>query len=437
MNRQAVVSALGDAQEEQRAAAVRLCESALFRRSPRLREMLSYIVECGLGHRVEDLTELRIAENVFGRRDYNSSEDNIVRVSARQLRSKIAEYYAGEGQSDAFRLDVPKGGYLPVFHRREEASNRTELEILRNPGVGSLRRWPASPAQIAAAFSVLLLIAALSALLLQSWKENRELRASLTSSLPRTLFEPFVADPKQRINIVVTDSALGLYEALSHSYVSLEDYTDYQYQSAPGIMAVVRQGGSNFMDLLRTRQICSLADFRVTSLIFQTYPQQARRITVHHARNMHARDFDSDDNFVVMGSLRSNPWGSLFNASLNFRLSSRYGSHCFENRQPRPEEQPLYCSDSDAAEQGTDYAQIVVTRNGNRKGRFLLIGGLDMEATEAAGDFFLNSESVSPVLAALHVRNVNDLQGYELLLRNYSVGGTGRSAQLVAARQLP
>ena len=437
MNRQAVVSAVDDAQEEQRAAAIRICESALFRRSPRLREMLSYIVECGLGHRTEDLTELRIAENVFGRHDYNSSEDNIVRVSARQLRSKIAEYYAGEGQSDPFRLDVPKGGYLPVFHKREEASNRTELEILSHPDVGALRLWRASAAQIAIALSLLLLVTALTVLLLQSWKENRELQASLTSSLPRTLFEPFVADSKQRINIVVTDSALGLYEALSHSYVSLEDYTDYQYQSAPGIMAVVRQGGSSFMDLLRTRQICSLADFRITSLIFQTYPQQARRISVHHARNMHARDFDSDDNFVVMGSVRSNPWGSLFNASLNFRLSSGYGSHCFENRQPRPGEQPAYCSENAAAEQGTDYAQIVVTRNGNRKGRFLLIGGLDMEATEAAGDFFLNSESVGPVLAALHARSINDLQGYELLLRNYSVGGTGRSAQLLAARQLP
>jgi hypothetical protein len=399
--------------------------------------MLSYIVECGLGQRTEDLTELRIAEKVFGRHDYNSSEDNIVRVSARQLRSKIAEYYAGEGQSDPFRIDVPKGGYHPVFHKHEEVNNRTSLEIIPTPAILPLPRWPPSPAQIAAALSLLLLIATLTALLLQSWKENRQLRASLTSSLPRTLFEPFVTDPKQRINLVVTDSALGLYEALSHSYVPLETYANSQYQSAPGIMALVRQGGDSFMDLLRTRQICSLADFRITSLIFQTYPQQARRITIHHARNMHARDFDSDDNFVIMGSARSNPWASLFDTSLNFRLSSRYGSHCFENHQPRPGELPVYCSENAAAEQGTDYAQIVVTRNGNRKGHFLLIGGLDMEATEAAGDYFLNSESVSPVLAALHANTIDDLHGYELLLRSYSVGGTGRSAQLVTARKLP
>ena len=400
--------------------------------------MLSYIVECGLGHRTEDLTEHRIAENVFGRHDYNSSEENIVRVSARQLRTKIAEYYATEGQAEQYRIDVPKGGYLPVFHKQDEASNRASLEIIA-PAAVMAPRVSRPSAQIAVGLFLAVLIGTLAALLFQSSKENRELRASLNSSTPRTLFGPFVADPKQRTSLVVTDSALGLFESLSHRYISLEDYTDYKYlQSTPGMSTLVRQGDSgSFMELLRTRQISSLADFRITALIFQTYPREARQITVHHARNMHARDFDNDDNFVVIGSSRSNPWSSLFDKSLNFRVDNRYGSPCFENRQPRPGEQSTYCSENSTTEQGTDYAQIVVTRNGDRKGHFLLIGGVDMEATEAAGYFFLSPESVSPVLAALHVRHIEDLPGYELLLRSYSVGGTGRAAQLVAARRLP
>lgn len=439
MNRQAVASALGDAQDEQRAAAGRICGSALFRRSPRLREMLSYIVECALDHRTEDLTEHRIAENVFGRHHYNSSEENIVRVSARQLRTKIAEYYATEGQAEQYRIDVPKGGYLPVFHKQDEASGHASLEIIAPAAVLASSASRLSVARIAVALSLALVIATLLVLLFQSSKENRELRASLNSFTPRTLFGPFVADPKQRTSLVVTDSALGLFESLSHHYISLEDYTDYKYlQSAPGMSALVRQGdAASFMEMLRTRQISSLADFRITALIFQTYPREARQITVHHARNMHARDFDSDDNFVIIGSSRSNPWSSLFDKSLNFRVDSRYGSPCIENRQPRPGEQSTYCAENSTAEQGTDYAQIVVTRNGDRKGHFLLIGGIHMEATEAAGDFFLSPESVPAVLAALHVRHIEELPGYELLLRSYSVGGTGRAAQLVAARRLP
>jgi serine/threonine-protein kinase len=60
--------------------------------------------------------ESLIGIHVFGRQaDYNPATDPIVRVEARRLRRKLSSYYLGDGRCDPVRIDVPKGGYVPVF----------------------------------------------------------------------------------------------------------------------------------------------------------------------------------------------------------------------------------------------------------------------------------------------------------------------------------
>jgi hypothetical protein len=75
-----------------------------------LRKLLSYLAERALRGEVPKETE--IALDVFDKDpSFNGAEQSIVRVSARSLRQKLAEYYAGPGQHDDVRFDVPKGGY--------------------------------------------------------------------------------------------------------------------------------------------------------------------------------------------------------------------------------------------------------------------------------------------------------------------------------------
>jgi hypothetical protein len=81
-----------------------------------LRELLLYITHEALEGRPEELSELRIAIRVFGRpQSYNPADDNIVRVAARQLRSKLKEYFESEGRDESLVLDIPEGGYVLVF----------------------------------------------------------------------------------------------------------------------------------------------------------------------------------------------------------------------------------------------------------------------------------------------------------------------------------
>ncbi len=56
---------------------------------------------------------------VFGRSEgYDSNEDNIVRSYARNLRKRIDEYFATEGRDEDLRLEIPRGGYIPIFSTR-------------------------------------------------------------------------------------------------------------------------------------------------------------------------------------------------------------------------------------------------------------------------------------------------------------------------------
>lgn len=74
------------------------------------------------GGRVSELKESLIAIEVFGRKpDYDPKLDSIVRTEAGRLRARLAGYYAGEGSGDPVIIELPKGGYIPVFRQPEAA----------------------------------------------------------------------------------------------------------------------------------------------------------------------------------------------------------------------------------------------------------------------------------------------------------------------------
>ena len=94
----------------------RILASPVFTRNERLSRFLRFIVERHLDGRDEELKESLIAIEVFGRPPgYDSKRDPIVRTEASRLRTKLTEYYLGEGKNDSLIIDLPKGGYVPAF----------------------------------------------------------------------------------------------------------------------------------------------------------------------------------------------------------------------------------------------------------------------------------------------------------------------------------
>ncbi|MEP7313863.1 MAG: hypothetical protein ABI859_14865 [Pseudomonadota bacterium] len=103
------------------------------------RKLLSYLVECCLRNEVPK--EAAIAYDVFDRDvTFSGAEHSIVRVSVRTLRQKLIEYYAGPGEQDEIRFDIPKGGYKLVVSRNTPAAPaETALPKVRLQRLGWLR----------------------------------------------------------------------------------------------------------------------------------------------------------------------------------------------------------------------------------------------------------------------------------------------------------
>ena len=81
-----------------------------------LSNFLLYIVTETVEGRANDLSEHKIGVCVFDRpRSYRTVEDNIVRNYARQLRRRLDDYYATDGSGESPRIEIPKGGYVPLF----------------------------------------------------------------------------------------------------------------------------------------------------------------------------------------------------------------------------------------------------------------------------------------------------------------------------------
>lgn len=109
----------------------RILESACFRKCAQLSRFLRFAVDQALAGTNGASKETLIGVEIFGRRpDYDPGSDPVVRVEARRLRVKLAEYYSGEGREDPLRIEMPKGGYLPHFAGRAAAANTRSIAVL-------------------------------------------------------------------------------------------------------------------------------------------------------------------------------------------------------------------------------------------------------------------------------------------------------------------
>lgn len=121
MQREPARAALTPAPEQLALELARIESSAPFRGSARHRALLRHLVERTLEGDLAALKESVIAVQVFGRSAaaFDPRQDTIVRVEARRLRRRLADYYRGSGRDAAWRITLPVGGYVPQIAARE------------------------------------------------------------------------------------------------------------------------------------------------------------------------------------------------------------------------------------------------------------------------------------------------------------------------------
>jgi TolB-like protein len=110
-----------------RAELEKVLSSAMFANATRLSRFLRFVVEQTLAGSAAQIKEYPIGVEVFDRGEvFDPRVDPVVRVEARRLRAKLAEYYETDGHNDEVKIALPKGSYVPVFEQTEPAVETRE-----------------------------------------------------------------------------------------------------------------------------------------------------------------------------------------------------------------------------------------------------------------------------------------------------------------------
>ena len=124
-----------------------ILESPAFRSSKRCQDFLSFVVNRSLSGEVDSLRERIIGVEVFGRDpSYDTHEDSSVRVTANEVRRRLAQFYLETPQAERLRIEIPPGSYVPEFKATAPAP---AAGIWRRINLGP-KRWAAGLAALAA-----------------------------------------------------------------------------------------------------------------------------------------------------------------------------------------------------------------------------------------------------------------------------------------------
>ncbi|MGA3133846.1 MAG: hypothetical protein ABSD59_24045 [Terracidiphilus sp.] len=102
----------------------RLLLSHHFSGSKRYPAFLKYVVEETLDGRQDSLKERTVGIEVFGREpSFDTAADSIVRVTAAEVRKRIAQYYHEPDRQTELHIELPSGSYVPQFRYPQKSAD--------------------------------------------------------------------------------------------------------------------------------------------------------------------------------------------------------------------------------------------------------------------------------------------------------------------------
>jgi len=431
----------GGAANDERWDLVLRIASSRFSKAPQLREILFYICQRALADPAATIKEYEIGCNVLGRKpDFNPNDDNIVRVQVSHLRKKLEEYFSSEGKEEPLQITVPKGSYLPRFEPKLPVS----LPADSTPIVVDAQR-PAAPRNPRSFWWILIpsIIGSVLAgcLIPIAWNYLPANRLAIRAAASATN-QPPPLDPMwsrifgggQTTGIVVSDTCLVMLQDFLHTDISIAEYSASRQYPEELLRREPDPKMRAALELVAARQYTSLADTNIASRLRMMSQQFANsRASIRYARHLNARDFKTQS-FVLIGSRRGIPWVQLFEPQLNFALQEEKPSHrfYFRNRKREAGEPATYIPTEN---NGTleSYADIALLPNLGNTGTVLLLSGITMEASEAAGELVARGNFTRELTRILGVPGLQE-RYFEVLIKTSATAGAVRNSQIVAHR---
>jgi hypothetical protein len=422
----------------------RVVNSQELRRATRLRELLLYVGQRSLKSHAASIREQEIGAAVFGRpENYDTNIDNIVRVNVSELRKRLYHYFETEGVTEPVLMEIPRGGYLPVFFTRpaiEAVKPADTVEPSPEP-LGESSGVAAQPAESVAgrsdrtipAVGVWLLGAALVLALVAAgvfYWQARALRNELQpwqADANRAAFWGQFFGSGAQMDVVTADTSYALAEDLLKRPISLDDYLDYQYKNYANLPDMTPQT-RDALNLVLNRNTGSVGDFDAAEQVL-ALNARSQLVRLVSAR-LYTSQAIKSHNVVLIGSRQSNPWVELYKDRLNFYVEYDPAMHrsYVVNRAPGKGEQPVYEVVND---RNRDYSVVSFVPNLGAGRYVLILAGTDSQGTRAAGEFITSSEG----LAAVRQRLPAGMYPYfDVLLSSTRLEGTTLQTSIVAVR---
>ena len=109
----------------------RLLANPFFSHSKRFPTFLRFVTEQTLAGEEENIKERTLGIEIFGRNaDYDTASDPIVRVTAAEIRKRVAQYYQEPAHVNEMRIALPSGSYIPKFYWPKGANDPVLKELL-------------------------------------------------------------------------------------------------------------------------------------------------------------------------------------------------------------------------------------------------------------------------------------------------------------------
>jgi hypothetical protein len=427
--------------EERRALVHRVAASEQFRRSARLRDFLLYVGMRSLKNGGAEIHEQEIGAKVFGREPYyDGSRDNIVRVNATELRKRIELYFATDGAHESIVLEIPRGGYRPVFHWRlpsdpSQPTSPVEIapaEVVQDaPTV--VERSAGNRAVYLALAAVAIVLAIACAVLL---KQNLALRSPSARWAGTPTVESFWKDfakGQQEVDIVLPDASVTMSAEITHQNIMLIDYLEHNYINQQEAASLSPDRVSDLKDIF-SHSLVTIGDFHAAQQIL-ALPPVAPSLRMVLGR-FYTADSIKRNSFVLLGGRKANPWTGLFEDQLNFILAfdPQRNDALVTDRHPQVGERSSYAAWTDSNDLTTGYSVVAYLSNPNRTGNVILLAGTDSDTTNAAAEFLTSEPSLAKFRNTLKVKK---FPHFEILLKTSRVSSTFLNTEIIAYRLHP
>lgn len=413
----------------------RIAASRGFLNSPRLSALLLHVCRQTLLGNDAILNERSIGETVFERTSgYDPQIDNIVRSHASRLRFRLKEYFAVEGALEQWRVEIPRGSYIPSFEMVEPAAKSplpSELDAARVEPDSSAAPKP-SRHRLSRVWQLLFVFAAgaiAAAAILSFPKFHSYLHQTPSHKLWSQLFRS-----DRDTLIVPADSSLVIARLLVGHTVGLPEYAGGAYREKPNCDKPCDLAMVHTVEELR---YTSLSDLEFAVSISRVPEAIANRTVIRFSRDLEIKDL-KDSNLILAGSQEADPWLSVIAGQMNFVLHDHddpIGTLKVENKKPRAGERSEYPYDPhDPQRRGL--ATIAFLPNLSGTGNMLVVQGFTLAGTQAAAEFVTNRENFDRYFQS-YAGPASALPHFEILLATMDVNGMASRPTVLACHTSP